>query len=83
MAYKDKETGEEILSFPANLSLLDRIDVVYKELPGWNQPTTHVKSFGDLPKEAQAYVDFIEQFVDVKVRWIGTGPKREDIIVRG
>lgn len=36
----------------------------------------------DLPKQARAYVEFIEEFVGVRVGWIGTGPKREDMIVR-
>lgn len=36
----------------------------------------------DLPKEARAYVDFIEEFIGVRVGWIGTGPKREDMIAR-
>ncbi len=82
MAYKSKDTGEEMASFPASLRQLDLVEVVYKDFEGWNQPTTHAKSFGELPKQAQAYVEFIEHYVGVKVRWIGTGPKREDMIVR-
>ncbi len=69
-------------SFPADLDLLGRIEVVYKELEGWKQPTTHITSFDELPRQAREYVEFIENFVGVKVRWIGTGPKREDMIVR-
>ncbi len=82
VAYKNPETGEEVPSFPADLGLLGRVEVVYKELEGWKQPTTHVKSFAELPKQAREYVEFIEKYIGVKVRWIGTGPKREDMIVR-
>ena len=34
-----------------------------KEFEGWNKPTTHAKSYYDLPKQARAYIEFIEQFV--------------------
>lgn len=26
-------------------------------MPGWNTPTTHVKKYSDLPKEARDYVE--------------------------
>lgn len=26
-------------------------------MPGWNAPTTHVKKYSDLPKEARDYVE--------------------------
>jgi len=83
VAYKDPGSDEEIPSFPADLGRLERAEVVYRELDGWNTPTTHAKSFDELPSQAQAYVKFIEDFVGVKIAWIGTGPKREDMIVRG
>ncbi|KAK3401683.1 Adenylosuccinate synthetase [Sordaria brevicollis] len=82
VAYKDPQTGEEVEYFPADLGILDSLEVVYKELPGWKKPITDCKSYYDLPKEARAYVEFIEEFVGVPICYIGTGPKREDMIVR-
>lgn len=77
-------TKAELPTFPANMELLAKVEVVYQELPGWKSSTSNVKTFEDLPKEAREYVDFIEKFIGgVKVRWIGTGPKREDMIDRG
>lgn len=83
VAYRDPVTGETLPSFPANLDVLARVEVEYKDLPGWNTPTTHATSFEDLPTEARDYVLFIEEFVGVRIRWIGTGPRREDMIDRG
>jgi len=37
----------------------------------------------DLPKQARAYIEFIEEQVGVPIGWIGTGPKREDMVVKG
>lgn len=82
IAYKDPVTGEEIPSYPADLDLLDRAEVIYHEMPGWNTPTTNAKTFYDLPKEARDYVIYIEEFIGVKVKWIGTGPDREAMIKR-
>lgn len=79
-AYKIK--GEEIPYFPADLTTLGNVEVVYDELPGWKTSTTHCKSFSELPKEAQSYVEYIEKYLGIKVSHIGTGPRREDMIVR-
>ncbi|GKT78385.1 adenylosuccinate synthetase [Colletotrichum tofieldiae] len=83
VAYKNKHTGEKFVSFPADLKALEDAEVVYEELEGWNTPTTGAKTYYDLPKQARTYIEFIEKFVGVKVVWIGTGPKREDLIFRG
>ncbi|KAF5001983.1 hypothetical protein FDECE_10785 [Fusarium decemcellulare] len=82
IAYKYPETGEEIPSFPSDLKVLERAEVVYHEMPGWNKPTTDAKTYYDLPKQAREYIEYIEKFVGVKVKWIGTGPSRESMIMR-
>ena len=74
--------GRALESFPADLQTLARAEVQYTTLPGWQKPTTGAKSYYDLPKNARAYVEFIEEFLGVKVKYIGTGPAREDMIGR-
>ncbi|KAI1866520.1 hypothetical protein JX265_007821 [Neoarthrinium moseri] len=83
IAYKDKSTGKELDSYPADHNILDNAEVVYHEMPGWNKPTTNARTYYDLPKQARDYVEYIENFIGVKVKWIGTGPDREAMIVRG
>ncbi|KAK7751389.1 Adenylosuccinate synthase [Diatrype stigma] len=83
IAYRDPRTGDILESFPADVDLLDRVEVVYHELEGWNKPTTSAKAYYDLPKQARAYIEYIEEFVGVKIAWIGTGPSRDDMIFRG
>ncbi|OBS21346.1 hypothetical protein FPOA_07684 [Fusarium poae] len=77
-----KVDGEELDHYPADLDLLERAEVVYHEMPGWQKPTTGAKTFYDLPKQAREYVEYIEKFVGVKIKWIGTGPDREAMIAR-
>ncbi|EKJ72669.1 hypothetical protein HYE68_009282 [Fusarium pseudograminearum] len=77
-----KVDGEELDHYPADLDLLERAEVVYHEMPGWQKPTTGAKTFYDLPKQAREYIEYIEKFIGVKVKWIGTGPDREAMIAR-
>ncbi|GBF06896.1 adenylosuccinate synthetase [Deinococcus aerius] len=49
---------------------------VYRELPGW-ATTDGVRSRTDLPKEAQAYLDLIEETVNCPVVIFSCGPARE------
>ncbi|KAJ5054842.1 uncharacterized protein L3040_001104 [Drepanopeziza brunnea f. sp. 'multigermtubi'] len=81
-AYVDPLTGEELASFPADLEVLGRVQPKYVELKGWEKSITGAKSFYDLPKAAREYVEFIEEFIGVKVKFIGTGPGREAMITR-
>ena len=66
--------------FPA--SEYDKIEVIYEELPGWNEPITECRNFLDLPKNARKYIQAIEKFAGVPIRWISVGPGRENTIVK-
>ncbi|CAG9971827.1 unnamed protein product [Clonostachys byssicola] len=78
-----KVDGQELESYPADLNILEQAEVVYHEMPGWQTPTTNVKTYDDLPKKARDYVEqYIEKFVGVKIKYIGTGPDREALIKR-
>ncbi|KYK59117.1 adenylosuccinate synthetase [Drechmeria coniospora] len=77
-----KVDGEELDSYPADLDILERAEVVYHEMPGWQTPITNAKTYDDLPKKARDYVEYIEKFVGVKIKYIGTGPEREAMIQR-
>ncbi|PBP15445.1 Adenylosuccinate synthetase [Diplocarpon rosae] len=81
-AYFDPLTGQELDSFPADLEVLGRIQPKYVELQGWEKPITGAKTYYDLPKAAREYIEFIEEFLGVKVKYIGTGPGRDAMITR-
>ena len=50
----EKPDGEVITDFPASLELLEKCRPVYKELDGWNAPTTGCRSYEELPENAKA-----------------------------
>jgi adenylosuccinate synthase len=77
-----KVNGEQLPGFPADLDAMEKLEIVYKTFPGWQSSTTGCKTWADLPERAREYVSYIEGEVGVPVKWIGTGPRREDMIVR-
>lgn len=82
VAYKDKSTGIKHETFPADLDMMENLEMEYVTFQGWQTQTTGCKSWEDLPQKAREYVQYIEKEVGIHVKWIGTGPRREDMIVR-
>jgi adenylosuccinate synthase len=74
--------GQKLESFPADLDVMENVQIEYKTFKGWMKSTTGSRRFEDLPQEAREYVEFIEREVGVPIKWIGTGPRREDMCVR-
>ncbi|KAG0286016.1 hypothetical protein BGZ98_005254, partial [Dissophora globulifera] len=73
--------GQILEGFPANLSLLERVEVVYETVPGWKTDISKCRVFEDLPVNAQKYIRRIEDLCGVPVEWIGVGVDREDMVV--
>jgi len=80
-AYKHK--GEIVEGMPANLNVLKEIEVEYEVLPGWKEDISKVKTFEDLPLNAQKYVLRVQEMLGVPIRWIGVGPNRLEVVDRG
>lgn len=74
--------GQKLSSFPEDLYKLGKVDVEYVTLPGWEQDITKITSYNDLPENAKKYLKFIEDFVQVPIEWVGTGPARESMLVK-
>jgi adenylosuccinate synthase len=80
VAYKvDGKTTREL---PSRLDRLSRAEPVFETLPGWKKKTIGILEEGALPKEARAYIDFLEQEVGAEVGLISTGPRREETLLR-
>ncbi|CAO3694174.1 unnamed protein product [Umbelopsis ramanniana] len=75
-----KLDGKPIESFPADLNVLERIEVEYIEVPGWKQDISQCRKYEDLPVNAQKYVELIEKELGVPVEWIGVGVSRDAMI---
>ncbi|MEM7414381.1 MAG: adenylosuccinate synthase [Gemmatimonadota bacterium] len=72
--------GKERTFFPADTWSLSEIEPVYETMPGWEAPTGDVRRLEDLPANARAYLDRIEELTKAPVRWVSVGTKRSQII---
>lgn len=70
--------GKRIAHFPSYN--VEKLKVIYEELPGWQEPITGCRNFHELPKNAKKYIQAVEKFTGVPVRWVGVGPARKNTI---
>jgi adenylosuccinate synthase len=54
---------------------------VYEDMPGWKASTVGITRYEDLPDNARAYLERIQEIVGVPVDVISTGPDRAETIV--
>jgi adenylosuccinate synthase len=71
--------GQVTRDFPATAGL-NKAKPVLITLPGWKTNIRGAKSFADLPEAVRNYVAFVEKEVGVPVKYLSTGPRREEII---
>ncbi|MGF1453493.1 MAG: adenylosuccinate synthetase [Opitutales bacterium] len=90
-AYENR-AGERVYRVPRNDHERRTLRPIYAELPGWTDDLSGVRSFEDLPANAQRYVAFcVKATIDVatrrghtltspNLRYIGVGPDPAQII---
>ena len=72
--------GPETDEVPAEASCWDKIESIYKKMPGWRTPTQGITEFGELPKAARDYLSFVEKQSGARIAMVSTGPGREETI---
>jgi adenylosuccinate synthase len=72
--------GRRVEELPYSQTDFHHAKPVYEYLPGWSEDITKAKTFGDLPKNAQAYVKALEEMSGAPVSAIGVGPGRTETI---
>ncbi|MBP5159848.1 MAG: adenylosuccinate synthase [Lachnospiraceae bacterium] len=77
--YEVNKVKTDRFPFPA---VLDEAKPVIEYIEGWKKDITGVRSFSDLPIQAQEYVNFIEKRIGCPITYISVGAERESIIVR-
>lgn len=75
--------GQEVLTeFPASGSRAKKCTPDYETVRGWSHPVAGIRSYEELPKEAQQYIEKLEEVVGVPVALVSTGADRNDTIIR-
>ncbi|HMA59753.1 MAG TPA: adenylosuccinate synthase [Halanaerobiales bacterium] len=54
----------------------------YESFAGWEKDISGLTDFDKLPKEAKNYINMIEKEIEIPITVIGTGPERDDAIIR-
>ena len=55
--------------------------IEYKSFKGWQQDTSEIKDFAEMPENAKIYISFIEEYLNTKVSMVSVGPSREQTII--
>ena len=73
--------GERVDAPPVGADRFEKCTPQFIELPGWNQSTAGMKSLEDLPANARAYLNKVEELTGTPIDVISTGPDRDETIV--
>ncbi len=73
--------GKVLDIFPSALWKLDNATPVYEVMPGWKTSTADCRSFDELPKNAQNYLNRLSELVEVPVCMVTVGSERSQTIV--
>jgi adenylosuccinate synthase len=73
--------GKKLAVPPTDSRLLAECEPVYREFPGWMQPTETARTWDDLPAKAKTYLDAIADLTGAKLRIASVGAAREQTIL--
>lgn len=76
------EDGKIIDYFTSSTTKLYHYEPIYKELEGWDEDISHARSYDELPHNAKAYIEFIEEYLGINVYLVSVGPERSQNIIR-
>ena len=75
-----KIDGKSTDEVPAEASGWEKMECVYRTMPGWTTPTRGITELKKLPKTAREYLALIELEAHAKIGMVSTGPGREETI---
>ncbi|MGN1298634.1 MAG: adenylosuccinate synthase [Candidatus Scatovivens sp.] len=73
--------GKITTRYSTNEEYISRCKPIYEEFEGNFGDLSKVRSRDELPENAKKYLNRIEELVEVPIKFIGTGPDRENMIV--
>lgn len=73
--------GKVTTDFTTNVDFLTNSTAVYEEFDGNFGDISHCKTRKELPENAQKYLNRIEEFIGIPIKFIGTGAGREAMII--
>jgi adenylosuccinate synthase len=75
--------GERYDRMLAHQTAFNKCTPVFEEFPGWEEDISGAREVDDLPKEARAYLEALEDLVRVPLSWTSVGPRRDQVVRLG
>ena len=72
--------GERTTEIPMTQTEFHHATPVYQMLPGWSEDISGATTLAELPKNARAYVEFLEEISGTRISAIGVGQDRNATI---
>ncbi len=79
-SYKSK--GADTTAFRADMDTLAEVEPVYETLPGWKEEISSIRSFAELPANAKAYVNRLEELMGARIAMVSVSPERAATLLR-
>jgi adenylosuccinate synthase len=73
--------GKRCEHFPSNARRFNQCRPIYSTMPGWQQSTSECRSWQNLPKQAQDYLRFLAELMEVPIAIVSLGPSRDQTII--
>ena len=73
--------GQEVEQMPGNIRQVEQAEPIYRDVEGWSQEISGVRSFDELPAAAQDYVRMVEEMSGVKAAIVSVGPDRDQTLL--
>lgn len=65
---------------PLSIEENEDLKPVFKVFKGWKTSTKGMTDWNQLPKEAQEYLEFVKESLNVEIHSVSTGPGRDELI---
>lgn len=75
--------GDILRDMPSETRILEQVEPIYEELPGWQQSTVGLTDYAAFPDAAKRYMDRIAEAVACEVSIISTGFERQHAVFQG
>ena len=81
VAYKDIRDGKIYKDYPTNIYMHKYLEPVYETYKGWKTDITKAKTMDELPENAKAYLNKLQELVGIPIKIVSVGPDREQTII--
>jgi adenylosuccinate synthase len=77
------EINGDTKTLAAPISVDNAARPVWKFLDGWDAPFHKINQPAQIPKELTLFISFLEEELKIPVKYLSTGPQREELIILG